>query len=315
MRTRLTRREMMVASAATSLVMASRADASEGSERKFTLDLRCGSIGVTANQQVAIELAGKHGFESVTPDSYTLGKLSDADRDEFLGMMTEKNLVWGSAGLPVEFRKDQAQFDEDFKSLAKRAAGLKNAGGTRMGTYIMPCHDELTYVQNFRLHADRLRQCAQVLADHGIRFGMEYVGPKTLWTSKRYSFLHSLAGLRDLIDEINVEGVGVVLDSWHWYTAGETVEDIKSLTNNNVVGCDLNDAPKGLAIDQQIDNQRELPMATGVIDTKAFLEALISINYDGPVRAEPFNAPLNAMDNDAAVGATAKAMKSAFALV
>ena len=71
----------------------------------------------------------------------------------------------------------------------------------------------------------------------------------------------------------------------------------------------------GLEIDEQIDNQRELPSATGVIDLKTFLGALVQIGYDGPIRAEPFNAPLNAMENDAACEATAAAMKKAVSLV
>jgi len=118
-----------------------------------------------------------------------------------------------------------------------------------------------------------------------------------------------------LISEIGVDNMGFVLDSWHWYTAHESVEDLRSLSNKDIVACDLNDAPKGKEIDEQIDNQRELPMATGVIDLKAFLGELVAIGYDGPIRAEPFNQPLNQMENEEATAATAKAMKKAFALV
>ena len=104
-------------------------------------------------------------------------------------------------------------------------------------------------------------------------------------------------------------------DSWHWYTAGDTVEDLLSLKNQDVVACDLNDAPAGLDRNAQIDSQRELPAATGVIDLKTFLGALVEIGYDGPIRAEPFNKPLNDLDDEAALSATAKAMRKAFALV
>ena len=44
--------------------------------------------------------------------------------------------------------------------------------------------------------------------------------------------------------------------------------------------------------------------ATGVIPVAGFLGALLSMGYDGPVRAEPFNQPLNQMDNEAACAAT-----------
>jgi len=52
-----------------------------------------------------------------------------------------------------------------------------------------------------------------------------------------------------------------------------------------------------------------------VIDLKTFLSVLVEIGYDGPVRSEPFNAKLNALDNDQACQATSAAMDNAFALV
>ena len=36
-----------------------------------------------------------------------------------------------------------------------------------------------TYLENFKLHARRLRAAAEVLKDHGQRLGLEYVGTKT----------------------------------------------------------------------------------------------------------------------------------------
>ena len=78
---------------------------------------------------------------------------------------------------------------------------------------------------------------------------------------------------------------------------------------------DLNDAPVGVAKEAQLDGERELPMATGVIDVKPFLESLVAIGYDGPVRAEPFNQVLRDLEDDAACAATSAAMERGFALV
>src|SRR5262249_44867481 len=145
--------------------------------------------------------------------------------------------------------------------------------------------------------------------------GLEYVGPRTSWTASRYPFIHTLAEMRELIAEIGRENVGLVLDSWHWYTAGETAADLRGLTNREVVACDLNDAPRSVPLDQQRDGVRELPCSTGVIDLRAFLSTLAAIGYDGPVRAEPFNATLRTLPAEEAVAATARAMKRAFALI
>ena len=106
-----------------------------------------------------------------------------------------------------------------------------------------------------------------------------------------------------------------MIDSWHWWTARETLDDITALSNSQVVSADLNDAPPGIEREEQRDNQRELPATTGMIDAAGFLGALAKIGYDGPIRAEPFNQRLNEMDDDTASATTAAAMKRAFALL
>ncbi len=282
---------------------------------KFTMDLRCSSIGVRASQTAAIKLAHQYGYQSVTPEPGFLARLNEDDRARLLADMKSKNLVWGAAGLPVDFRADDAIHARGIEELPRQAEVMQSVGVTRVGTWIRPSHDQLTYLANFRQHVQRLRQCAHILGDHGIRLGLEYVGPKTSWTAKRHSFIHTMAETKELIAEISCANVGLVLDSWHWYTAHETADDLRTLKNEDVVACDLNDAPDGIPVDQQVDNRRELPAATGVIDLKSFLSALVEIGYDGPIRAEPFNQDLNKLDDDAAVAETSKAMRKAFALV
>ena len=163
------------------------------------------------------------------------------------------------------------------------------------------------------MHAQRLGKVAGILNDHGIRFGLEYVGTRTLLNAQKYPFIHTLAEIRDLIREMRATNVGVVLDSWHWYCAGDNAQEFLALKPSDVVSVDLNDAPAGVPIDQQIDGKRELPAATGIIDVKTFLSSLKSIGYNGPVRAEPFNEPLRRMAPDDALKATVAALDKAFA--
>jgi sugar phosphate isomerase/epimerase len=282
------------------------------------MDLVCGNIGVSATQPEAIDLAARHGFESVEVNPAYLGSLSDEQLAALKASMKAKGLGFGAAGLPVEFRQDEARFQQGLKSLPAFAAGLERAGVGRAGTWLMPCHDKLPYIGNFRQHAARLRAVAKVLQDHGVRLGLEYVGPKTSWASRRYPFIHTMAEMKELIAEMNAGNVGFVLDSWHWWHAGDSAADVLSLKAADVVAVDLNDAPAGIPKEQQVDNRRELPCATGVLDVGAFLNALNQIGYDGPVRAEPFNQALNKMakeDKEQACAATAQAVKKAFALI
>lgn len=295
--------------------LASTTAAVAAKDRKMTIDLVCGNLGVSANQREALELAARHGFESVGTDGGYLASLSDEQLAELKGVLKEKGLRFGAAGLPLEFRRDDERFSESLAALPKFAAGLKRAGVDRTATWLTPCDEKLTYVQNFRQHVSRLREAAKVLQDSGVRLGLEYVGPKTSWTSKRYPFIHTMAEMKELIAELNVACVGFVLDSWHWWHAGETAADVLSLKGSEVIAVDLNDAPGGIPKEQQLDSRRELPCATGVIDVGAFLNALNHIGYDGPVRAEPFSQAVRQMTKDDACEAASVALKKAFALL
>lgn len=317
----LTRREFIeraiTASLATGAGLAAipAVQATESKKRKMTIDLVCGAIGVSANQREAIELAARHGFESVGVDAGYLASLSEDQVSELQGSIKSKGLVFGAAGLPVEFRRDEPRFEESMKALPKIAAGLQRAGLDRISTWLTPCDDKLTFLENFHQHAARLREVAKVLKDQNVRLGLEYVGPKTSWSSRLYPFIHTMAEMKELIGEINTGNVGLQLDSWHWWNAGETAADIMSLKGRDVIAVDLNDAPAGIPKDQQADNRRELPCATGVIDLAAFLNALNQIGYDGPIRAEPFNQAVNKMTKEDACAAAAASLKKAFALV
>ena len=283
-----------------------------GPRRKFFSAFTPGSIGVQADQARSIRLAAMHGFESVQPLPRDL--LRDGV-ESHLEALSESGLRWAAAGLPVQFRKSDAEFEQGMADLPTVGDVLQRAGVKRVGTWLLPSSDDLTYLQNFKRTAGRLRRVAEVLGERGLRLGLEYVGTKRNWTASRHSFVHTMAGTKELIAEIGLPNVGIVLDSWHWWTSSETGDDIKSLTNREVVSADLNDAPRGIAKEEQYDNQRELPLASGVIDAKEFLEALVSIGYDGPVRAEPFNKELNDKDDDEASRLSVAALNDAFALV
>jgi sugar phosphate isomerase/epimerase len=313
---RATRREFIaVAAVGAALRPTLAASMPEGTKRSWTMDLTPGAIGIEGDQRHVIELAARHGFESVAPTGDELGALSRGELADLLGLMKDKGLVWGAGGLPVDFRRDDETFRKTSAGLTDYVKGLRRAGVTRVGTWILPCSDTYTYRQYFDTIAKRLQPTARILRDEGVRLGLEYVGPRTSLVSCKYPFLHTLAETAELIEAIGVPGVGYVLDSWHWFLAEDTAEQIRALRNEDVVAVDLNDAPAGIPREEQMDLSRELPAATGIIPVRDFLGALQAIGYDGPVRAEPFNTKLNEMDDDAAAVAVAAALRKAFALL
>ena len=282
--------------------------------RPFTLNLVCGFIGVGAKTQAdANAFAARHGFESVEARGPEIAAMSPDDVKRLRDDLAAKKLVWGAAGLPNGMRADAATHEQELKGLPALAAGLQRAGVTRISTWISPSSDALPYVKNFRLHVARYTEVAKILDGEGLRLGLEYIGTPNLHRRPRHAFVHSMAEAKELFAEIPTKNVGFVLDSWHWFTASEGEAELLSVTAKDVVTVDLNDAQKGVPLEHLTDGQRELPATTGVIDAGLFLSALARIGYDGPVRAEPFNAALNALDDDAACAATSQALRRAVA--
>lgn len=282
---------------------------------KFYKNLAPGHIGVRANQRQALEYAVKYGFDSISPNPGEFQNKSASEIREWIRLMKEKGVRYGAGGLPVEFRRDQERFKNDLAQLPKRARVLKQLGVTRVATWITPGHRQLTYRQNFDMLTKRFREVAKVLKDNDIRLGLEFVGPRTSRSRSRFAFICTHIEMMELVEAIGTGNVGLLLDSWHWYTAHGTVDELLELSNNDIVHVHVNDAPAGIDVDKQVDNRRALPATTGVINLKGFINAMVKIGYDGPVECEPFDQKLRDMDNDAALQKTIESLNRLWDLI
>ncbi|HNS19656.1 MAG TPA: sugar phosphate isomerase/epimerase family protein [Sedimentisphaerales bacterium] len=282
---------------------------------KFFKNFSPGHIGVRADQRQALGYAVQYGFAGIAPSEGEFENKSAAEIGEWLGVMRDKGVRYGAAGLSVEFRKDDDKFRSDIAQYPKRAALLKQLGVTRVATWLLPGSNELTYLENFKQHESRLREAAKILYDHGIRLGLEFVGPRTSRSRFRYPFACAQRDMMELVAAIGTGNVGLLLDSWHWYTSHGTVEELTQLSNKDIVHVHVNDAPAGVAVDQQVDNRRGLPVTTGVIDMKGFVNSLVRIGYDGPVEVEPFDQELRKLEPDTAVRNTAESLNRVWDLI
>src|SRR5258708_25534776 len=203
--------------------------------RGMQIHLSCGALGIKATQREAIDYAAKYGFDVVDADGNYLAGLSDADLSSLLDYMKSKNVGWAMAGLGVDLRGTDQVFFDELPLYPIRLRRLQKAGVTRVTTWLAPASRQFPYVANFRRHVQRLQGLAAALNDSGMRLGIEYVAPKTAWASQKFPFIHTMAEMRELIAEIKKPNVGLVLDSWHWYNAGDTKDDILALRGSDVV--------------------------------------------------------------------------------
>ncbi len=278
-------------------------------------NLSPGAIGLRgASLAESLDLAGKTGFSGIDFNIREAAELADARGVEHVrDLFATAGVRPGQWGLPVAWRQDD-RWKTDLEELPRLAKLGRELGCTRTATFMPPASDERDYAANFAWHVERFRPIAQVLRDQGCQFGIEFIGPKTSRTRHAYEFIYTLGGLMELANAIGTGNVGVLLDAWHLYTSGGSVEDLDRISARDVVVVHVNDAPAGIPRDEQIDNVRALPVETGVIDLRSFMRKLDQLGYDGPVTPEPFSKRLVDLASVDPLGAVRAAKDSMDAL-
>ncbi len=261
-----------------------------------------------------IDLARQNNFEGVEfgiEEAVRLGR--ETSLADVRALFDSAGVIPASFGLPVEWRKDADTFQQGLKKLPDLARAAQEIGCARVCTWLPPAiNDDPLHFRNQT--RDRFRQVAVIVGDHGLRFGLEWVGPRTLrhgpGAMGPNEFLYNMPGALELIADIDSphDNVGLLADSFHWYTTGATAGDIEALRPEQIVHVHINDAPDRPR-DAQMDFERLLP-GEGVIDLIGFLGALRRIGYGGPVAVETFSKNLAALGPPEAARRTADAVQA-----
>lgn len=223
--------------------------------------------------------------------------VADLGVDAVNSALSSAGIVAAGWGLPVEWRKDETVWQEGLAKLPEQAKNMAAVGCNRCSTWVLPASNDLNYDHHRALVKKRFQPIADILGENGISLGLEFIGPKTLRDSFRHPFIYTLGAMLEFGKEIG-PNVGLLLDAWHWYTSEGTLEDILALSPKDVVYVHVNDAPSGVALDEQVDNRRLLPGESGVINLVGFFDSLKTIGYTGPVCVEPFKDSLGDLPSD-----------------
>ena len=259
------------------------------------------AINVQANDiDQALAAARIGGFEGLEiPAAHVADLIDQQGVDAIRKKFTDAGVRPAAFGLPVEWRQDESRWRGDLEKLPRAAKAAQALGVKRTATWVLPMSNARPLDENIRFHIDRFKPIASILADHGIRLGLEFIGPKTMRDSQPHPFIYRMHDMLELGRRIG-PNVALLVDAWHLYTSHGTLDDLRKLRADDVVYVHVNDAPRGIAVDEQIDNVRDLPGATGVIDIAGFLRTLKEIGYDGPVTPEPFKKSLTELPSDEA---------------
>ncbi len=279
--------------------------------------LMTGAIGIKGlSLEQSIDLAAQTGFDGVWFDIKEAKALADQHGvDHVKDLFASKGVRPGGWGAPVRWQ-DDAQRDADLEALKPLADLGVALGNPFTTTGIMPGTNDREFDDQYAFVVERLRPFAEALKASGVSLGIEFISPKTIRNRFKYEFIYSMPQMLQLAADAGTRNIGVLFDLWHHYAAHGTIEELDLLTEDNVFVVHVNDAPAGIEIDEQIDNQRLLPTESGVIPATTMMQKLAEIGFAGPVIAEPFNDRLNelaATDPAAAAKQTQASIAKLFA--
>ncbi|WP_028547725.1 sugar phosphate isomerase/epimerase family protein [Paenibacillus sp. UNC451MF] len=241
-------------------------------------------IGSVGSIEEFIQAAAKHGYEAIAADGKELEQwIANRGLTGAQSILKEYAVQIATIGLSVQWRTTEEEFLAGLPNLARHAEAAASLGCTACCTYVLPSTDHAS-AHFMALATRRLRTCAQILAPYGISLGLEFVGPHHLRTNWKNPFIWGLQETVDWIETIGERNVGLLFDSYHWYTNELEVDDILKLDASQIVLVHINDAPN-VPVAEVLDNDRLFP-GEGVIDLAGFLQALNQIGYRGVIAQE-----------------------------
>lgn len=233
-------------------------------------------------------LAARTGYPGV---DLALGPAMAGGVEAAKALFQELRIRPAATGMPVEFRKDEATFEQGMAKLEAAARFVEAIGCPRMVTWIQASSDK-PKDELRALFLKRFRAIAAVLARFHVAFGLEFLGPQHLRTANPHEFVWKMNDMLELAKESG-PNVGLLLDAWHWHHAGAKAADIVAAGRQRIVHVHVSDS-KDLPADQIRDNDRLMP-GEGVIDLVGFFRALQQIGYPDAVSVEVFGRGLKEM--------------------
>ncbi|SDQ32433.1 Sugar phosphate isomerase/epimerase [Curtobacterium sp. UNCCL20] len=140
-----------------------------------------------------------------------------------------------------------------------------------------------------RVTGANVRAAADIAADHGLGIYLEPLA---------WARLNRCRHALDVIEEADRDNVGIALDTWHFWTTGDTLAEVRALPPELIKAVHLSD---GLDLDRAHDVpdqsvHRNVVIGGGSIPLQQWVDAVKATGYDGWWVTEMFSDRANEQD-------------------
>ena len=247
-------------------------------------------IGVKHPVSELVPLCKKNGFEAIGAPAILFEDEKAAL--ELNAIVKDSGLQWGLLPMPADFYfwdLSDEDFEKGLKELERRAVIAERLGITHAYNHVWSSGTR-EFEENFQWHVDRVRKVSHILSEHGVHYGLEFLGPHELRTFAPHPFVHSLSGVLAIADAAGGE-TGIALDAHHWFCShnGDPGDILWLRTHiDRLVAFHMNDAVEGIPFDKQQDMVRRLPMDNGTVNTRWIYSQLDVPGNTALCMIEPF---------------------------
>ena len=207
--------------------------------------------------------------------------------------------------IPAGIFAPEAEFMQSLDQFSENCAVAASVGCHRTGSYF-PNRMSLPPDEARRILRDRTGILAERAEPHGVAIGLEFLGLRTFRLDEPHAFINNVPDTITMLRETGRPNVGLILDSFHYFTSGGDLSQIRSLRAQDIVHLHVNDAPHADVMSLE-DTDRVLP-GRGVIDLVGWFQAIAEIGYDGYVAIEIFDEAFRSQDREVAVDIAKQAL-------
>jgi len=250
--------------------------------------MKCSLNGITiisSDLEGDIRIASEAGFEGVE----IWRQLFRPKLEEFLSKKTAKDL----AGLLNSYNLEPVSIcpflnmffssnDEQKRNINVFKEMLNVANVIGCGLLVV-CPEEIHEVEPRKIKrtASRiLRFLGDLAEEHGIKIGFEFRGVET-------NFTPDLGSSIELINEVNHDSVGLIVDTAHFFKSRSSLKDLESVDIRELLLLQVEDL-KPLPIDKiDVDNDR-LYLGEGIIPLRNILKIVKDKGYSDFISFETF---------------------------
>ncbi|MBT2503761.1 sugar phosphate isomerase/epimerase [Curtobacterium sp. ISL-83] len=147
----------------------------------------------------------------------------------------------------------------------------------------------LDEAEALRVTASNVRDAADIAAEHGLDVYLEPLA---------WARLNRCRHALQLIEQAGRDNVGIALDTWHFWTTGDTLDEVRALPKELIKAVHLSD---GLELDRATEvpdqsRHRNVVIGGGSIPLQQWVDAIKSTGYDGWWVSEMFSTRADEQD-------------------